>query len=144
MPEISCRKSFAVPHGRELISADFCQLELRILAHLSEDKSLISIFESSGDIFVSIASKWKCITETEVSEVIRNEVKKICYGIIYGMGLKALADSLKMDENDASILLESFHNTYPGIRLVFYLLRQYNLTSLRSTRRQKTLCATRH
>lgn len=113
---ISCRRPFNVPHGRELISADFCQLELRILAHLSEDKSLIRLFDSENDIFVSIASQWRGITENEVSESIRNDAKKICYGIIYGMGLKTLAETLKMDENDAKVLLQSFHNAYPGIR----------------------------
>lgn len=115
---LSCRRPFSVPHGRELISADFCQLELRILAHMSEDESLIRIFDSVNDIFVSIASKWRGIPENSISEKIRNEAKKICYGIIYGMGVRTLAESLKIDENDAKILLESFHSTYPGIRLV--------------------------
>lgn len=118
---ISCRKPFNAGHGRELISADFCQLELRILAHLSEDESLIRIFDSVNDIFVSIASKWRGIPEIQVTEKIRNDAKQICYGIIYGMGLNSLAESLKMDENDAKVLLEQFHSTYPGIRLVFTL-----------------------
>lgn len=77
------------------------------------------MFDSVNDIFVSIASKWRKIPEIEVSEKIRNDAKKICYGIIYGMGLNSLAESLKMDENDAKVLLELFHSTYPGIRLVF-------------------------
>lgn len=85
---------------------------------MSEDESLIRIFDSENDIFVSIASEWRGISEDEVSESIRNEAKKICYAIIYGMGLKALAESLKIGENDAKTLLETFHSTYPGIRLV--------------------------
>lgn len=105
--------------GRGLISADFCQLELRILAHLSEDIQLIKIFDTVNDVFISIASKWKGIRETEVSEKNRNDAKKICYGIIYGMGQKSLAESLEIEENIAKELLHAFHNTYPGIRLVY-------------------------
>lgn len=86
---------------------------------MSEDESLIRIFDSQNDIFVSIASKWRGIPEIEVSEKIRNDAKKICYGIIYGMGLSSLAESLQLDENDARVQLELFHSTYPGIRLVF-------------------------
>lgn len=83
---------------------------------MSEDESLIRIFDSVNDIFVSIASEWKGIPVNAVSEEIRNDAKKICYGIIYGMGVKSLAESLRINENDAKILLESFHSSYPGIR----------------------------
>lgn len=102
--------------GRELISADFCQLELRVLAHLSEDESLIDIFYSANDIFTAIASKWNKIRETQVTDKLRNDAKQICYGIIYGMGIQSLATALKCDEDEANNLFESFHKTYPGIR----------------------------
>lgn len=113
---MSCRKVFQTEPGRELISADFCQLELRILAHLSEDKSLINIFKSEGDVFTAIAAKWNKIPVSAVTENVRNTAKQICYGIIYGMGVKSLAVALKCDEDEANTLLESFHQTYPGIR----------------------------
>lgn len=113
---ISCRKVFEAPPGRQLISADFCQLELRILAHLSEDKSLIDIFKTQDDVFTAIAAKWNKIPAANVTEKLRNAVKQICYGIIYGMGIKSLAHAMKCDENEATMLSESFHKTYPGIR----------------------------
>lgn len=112
----SCRSSFAVQPNRMLISADFCQLELRVLAHLSEDPTLISIFQTDNDVFISIAAKWNKVSETDVTDKMRNDTKQICYGIIYGMGVKSLAASMKCDENEAQLLHESFHQTYPGIR----------------------------
>lgn len=113
---ISCRSAFSVAAGRELISADFCQLELRVLAHLSDDDSLKNIFSSVEDVFTAITAKWNRIDQIQVTDQMRNKTKQICYGIIYGMGVKSLADTMECDEGEASCLIESFHQTYPGIR----------------------------
>lgn len=112
----SCRSAFVVNQNRALISADFCQLELRVLAHLSEDDSLIGIFNATNDVFISIAAKWNKVHESDVTDKMRNDTKQICYGIIYGMGIKSLAATMKCDEEEAQSLHESFHQTYPGIR----------------------------
>lgn len=112
----SCRSAFKVQPNRMLISADFCQLELRVLAHLSEDDGLINIFKTLNDVFVSIAAKWNKVAEADVTEKMRHDTKQICYGIIYGMGIKSLAITMKCDEEEAASLHESFHQTYPGIR----------------------------
>lgn len=112
----SCRSAFKVQPNRMLISADFCQLELRVLAHLSEDDGLVNIFKTLNDVFVSIAAKWNKVAEAEVTEKMRHDTKQICYGIIYGMGIKSLAITMKCDEEEAASLHESFHQTYPGIR----------------------------
>lgn len=113
---ISCRSVFETTPGRDLISADFCQLELRILAHLSDDKSLINIFKSEDDVFAAITAKWNRIPMSNITEKQRNAAKQICYGIIYGMGARSLSVTLKCDEEEAINLSESFHKTYPGIR----------------------------
>lgn len=68
------------------------------------------------DIFKKIAAKWGKLCESKVSDVERNQAKQICYGIIYGMGNKALAESLKVDEETALKLSAEFHETYPGIK----------------------------
>lgn len=68
------------------------------------------------DIFRKIAAKWNHIKEINVTETIRNQTKQICYGIIYGMGVKSLAESLKVEEPVAMQLSEDFHKTYPGIK----------------------------
>lgn len=92
-------------------------MELRILAHLSEDETLINIFkEANYEVFTSIAAKWNKISASQVTDNQRNDAKQICYGIIYGMGIKCLALALKCDEDEALNRYESFHQTYPGIR----------------------------
>lgn len=109
--------------GRELISADFCQLELRILAHLAENDDLLNIFTSNDDVFSAIAAQWNKTTIDAVTEKQRNNAKQICYGIIYGMGIKSLAAVLKCDDAEAEHLYESFHKSYPGIRLIIHDIR---------------------
>ena len=112
---ISFRQVFE-PSDKCLLSADFCQLELRILTHLSGDKNLMKIMNARGeDIFRHISASWNRLAENQVTDLMRNQTKQICYGIIYGMGNKALAEGLKMDEEDARSLSEEFHRTYPGI-----------------------------
>lgn len=68
------------------------------------------------DIFKKIAAKWNKIEETSVTTVERNQTKQLCYGIIYGMGNKALAESMKVDEDTASKIAADFHSTYPGLK----------------------------
>lgn len=122
----SCRSAFAVKSNRMLISADFCQLELRVLAHLSEDDGLIGIFNTINDVFISIAAKWNKVHESDVTEKMRNDTKQICYGIIYGMGIKSLAITMKCNEEEAQSLHESFHQTYPGIRYIYSYISKYH------------------
>lgn len=119
---ISCRKVFKTPKFRCLVSADFCQLELRILTHLSKDESLLKIMNSDKDVFKSVAAKWNRISESSVTDAMRQNTKQICYGIIYGMGNRTLSESLKMDEKNVGLMVDQFHETYPGIRFVFYSL----------------------
>lgn len=113
---ISCRSVFRCPPGRSLISADFCQLELRILSHLSQDASLLKVMSTPKDVFTTISADWNGLAEHQVTEQQRNATKQICYGIIYGMGAKATADGLKCSEEEAIRMIESFHQTYPAIR----------------------------
>jgi DNA polymerase theta len=67
------------------------------------------------DIFRMIAAKWNNIDESQVTDQQRNQTKQLCYGIIYGMGRKALAESMNVDEEKAAELSRDFHATYPGI-----------------------------
>ncbi|CAG9838529.1 unnamed protein product [Diabrotica balteata] len=114
--DISCRKAFDAPVDYMLLSADYCQLELRLLTHFSQDKLLCKIMGEPGDVFRTVAAKWNKITEEEVTESTRQHAKHICYGIIYGMGNRTLAEQLNMDEDDAAEFMETFRNTYPGIK----------------------------
>lgn len=116
---ISCRSAFA-PFNEKycLLSADFCQLEMRILAHLSQDKALLKVMNSPQDLFTAIAAHWNKIAESDVSEQLRNGTKQICYGIVYGMGMRSLAESLKCTEQEAQMISEQFHLAYAGIKWV--------------------------
>lgn len=115
---VSFRRVFQCQTGRVLLSADFCQLELRILTHLSKDPNLLKVMNSPGeDIFKKIAAKWNNIDEADVNPSQRNQTKQLCYGIIYGMGNKVLADTMKVDEETSAKLAAEFHATYPGIKM---------------------------
>uniref|UniRef100_A0A8D8F6T3 DNA polymerase theta n=1 Tax=Culex pipiens TaxID=7175 RepID=A0A8D8F6T3_CULPI len=114
----SCRGTFACEDSSKvLISADFCQLELCVLTHLSQDRKLLAVMKSGKDVFRGIAAKWNHIEdEREVSDELRNYTKAIVYGVIYGMGARSMAAELNVDEDTARTLMEQFHAAYPEIR----------------------------
>lgn len=113
---ISCRGAFLCKENYVLLSADYCQLELRLLSHFSEDPLLCSVMKTKEDVFKSIAAKWNNTTERQVTDVQRQHAKQICYGIIYGMGAKTLAEQLEVEEEVAVEFMETFHQKYPGIK----------------------------
>ncbi|ETN63551.1 DNA polymerase theta [Anopheles darlingi] len=126
----SCRSTFACNDTtRVLLSADFCQLELCILTHLSQDRRLLAALDGSAvadgagsrrkpqDVFRSLAARWHQLGDaSEVSDELRTRTKAIVYGVIYGMGARAMAAELQMEEESARSLMEQFHRTYPDIR----------------------------
>merc|ERR1712071_459989 len=96
------RTSFQAASGKTLLSADYSQLELRILAHLCGDVALCSVLSrTDGDVFRVIASSWKKKAMADVTDEERQQAKQICYGIVYGMGVKTLADQLDVVEEEA-------------------------------------------
>lgn len=113
---ISCRRLFEASSGKELISADFCQLELRILTHLSRDKNLLRIMKSADDVFKLVSAEWNSVQIEDVTEEMRHHTKQICYAIIYGMGRKSLAHTLEADEDTVTKFVEKFHNAFPALR----------------------------
>ncbi|XP_041773751.1 DNA polymerase theta [Anopheles merus] len=140
-PLFSCRSTFACSDpdgGTVLLSADFCQLELSILTHLSQDPQLMAALggggneapgrtEARSDVFRALAARWNHYErESDVSDELRNRTKAIVYGVIYGMGVRAMAAELQLDEDAARTLMEQFHATYPEIRR--YIERVVRLT----------------
>ncbi|XP_012529717.2 DNA polymerase theta [Monomorium pharaonis] len=112
---LSVRMAFVPTLGNIMLSADYCQLELRLLTHFSQDSVLCKIMRQPGDIFKNIAAKWNNVTEEQVSNEMRQRTKQLCYGMIYGMGVKSLAENLCISEPEAQEFLESFMGAYPGI-----------------------------
>ena len=96
-------------------------MELRILAHLSKDKKLTKLLqEKDGDVFTSIAASWLDKSISQISSKERQSAKQICYGILYGMGPKALAEQLDgpdVTEEEAFIFMTSFKSVYPDIQI---------------------------
>lgn len=77
----------------------------------------MKIMNSPGeDIFKQIAAKWNKTDEANVTAAQRNQTKQLCYGIIYGMGNKALAEAMKVDEDTSAKIAAEFHSTYPGLK----------------------------
>ncbi|KAM4683983.1 DNA polymerase theta [Amazona ochrocephala] len=113
---VSMRHAFVPFPGGLILAADYSQLELRILAHLSCDCRLIQALNSGTDVFKSIAAEWKMIDPEAVRDRTRQQAKQVCYGIIYGIGAKSLGEQMGIDENEAASYIESFKSRHTGIR----------------------------
>uniref|UniRef100_G1NN83 DNA polymerase theta n=1 Tax=Meleagris gallopavo TaxID=9103 RepID=G1NN83_MELGA len=113
---VSMRHAFVPFPGGFILAADYCQLELRILAHLSRDCRLTEALNRGTDVFKSIAAEWKMIDSEAVGDSTRQQAKQICYGIIYGIGAKSLGEQMGIDDNEAANYIESFKSRYTGIQ----------------------------
>lgn len=113
---VSMRHSFVPFSGGKLVAADYSQLELRVIAHLSGDRKLINVLNGGGDVFKIITSQWKMIGVDDVTDVQRQQAKQVCYGMVYGIGPQALGEQLGVDENEAAVFMESFKARFSGLR----------------------------
>ncbi len=110
------RKAFiAEPNDRCLVSADYSQIELRILAHLSQDATLIESFRSGEDVHRRTAAKIFGVPAEEVTAVQRARAKTINFGVIYGMGPQRLAREIDISLEEAKRFIEAYFTTYPGV-----------------------------
>lgn len=110
------RKAF-IPrdHHHVLLSADYSQIELRVIAALSGDPNMCDAFRKGVDIHTATAAKVFGVAEEEVSKEMRYKAKAVNFGIIYGQGARALADSLKITAPEAVEILESYKAQYSSI-----------------------------
>ncbi len=100
--------------GGFILSADYSQIELRVLAHISEDRSLISAFLSDEDVHTLTARK--IFGKEEISESERDLAKRVNFGIIYGMSAQGLADQLGIDRASAQRFIDAYFRAYPGVK----------------------------
>jgi len=114
--EYSIRDLFVASEGYTLISSDYSQMELRIMALLSGDKELLRAFENDEDIHSYTASKLFDIPASEVSKAQRRLAKIINFGIMYGMGVNSLAKNLSIDTKTAKIYHEKYFEKYQGVK----------------------------
>ncbi len=98
-----------------LIDADYSQIELRLLAHISDDADMKEAFSEGGDIHMSTACRIFGVTPNNVTIEMRKKAKAINFGILYGMGDFSLADDLKISRAKAKSYIQSYLDSYPGI-----------------------------
>lgn len=109
------RQGFIAANGYELISADYSQIELRILAHLSQDPELISAFNQDEDIHTRTACTVLGITPKEMTEQARRMAKMVNYGLIYGMSEFGLASGLGIPQEEAQGFIAEYMARYQGV-----------------------------
>ncbi|KAL0698098.1 hypothetical protein Bca4012_054220 [Brassica carinata] len=99
-----------------LLTADYSQIELRLMAHFSRDSSLIAqLSQPEGDVFTMIAAKWTGKTEDSVGPHDRDQTKRLIYGILYGMGANRLAEQLECSSDEAKEKIRSFKSSFPAV-----------------------------
>ena len=109
------REAFIAPEGHFIVSADYSQIELRIMAHLSGDKRLLEAFHQGEDIHRATAAEIFNLTPLEVSPDQRRYAKTINFGLIYGMSAFGVAASLNINRTDAKNYIDRYFQRYPGV-----------------------------
>ncbi len=111
------REGFIVGSGFEcLLTADYSQIELRIMAHLSGDEALIAAFESGHDFHAATASRVFGIPPQEVGPELRSKIKAMNYGLAYGLSAYGLSQQLRVSVEEAGALMEEYFKEFGGIR----------------------------
>jgi DNA polymerase-1 len=110
------RQAFVAPKGSMLVSADYSQIELHVLAHLSGDETLIEVFEAGEDIHTRTASALFGVFPEMVSPDMRRRAKVINFGVIYGMSPFGLSKELGIGQAEAKEYIDSYFDRYKGVR----------------------------
>ena len=110
------RKAFIPDDGCEFFSADYSQIELRIMAHLSGDANMIEAFKEGDDIHAATAAKVYKISIDKVTREQRSKAKTANFGIIYGISVFGLAERMNVDRKEAKELIDGYFETYPQIK----------------------------
>jgi DNA polymerase-1 len=110
------RQAFIAPNGYSLLAADYSQIELRIMAHLSEDEKLLAAFRSNEDIHKATAAEVFEVAIEEVSFEQRRSAKAVNFGLIYGMQAFGLAKQLGISRQQAQTYIDKYFARYPGVK----------------------------
>ena len=111
------RKAFVPEQGHIFLSADYSQIELRLMAHLSRDKGMIGDFLSGNDIHAATASKIFGVGINDVTREMRSKAKTANFGIIYGISSFGLSERLTIGRKEAKELIDGYFNSYPGVKI---------------------------
>jgi DNA polymerase I len=110
------RQAFIAPAGHRLIAADYSQIELRIMAHLSGDQNLLKAFQQSQDVHSATAAEVFSVNLAQVTTDQRRSAKAINFGLIYGMSAFGLARQLNISRKQAAEYIELYFERYPGVK----------------------------
>lgn len=113
------RQAFIARPGYKLLALDYSQIELRVLAILSQDEELVRIFQAGEDIHSAVASRVFGVAEEEVTKEMRRRAKVINFGIIYGMGVNTLRANLGTSREEAQKFQDNYFATFPTIKEYF-------------------------
>lgn len=118
------RQAFIAPQGYKIISADYSQIELRIMAHLSQDQSLLSAFANDKDIHRVTASEVLNKPEADVTAEERRRAKAVNFGLIYGMSAFGLSKQINLPRKEAQFYIDRYFERYPGVQAYMEETRQ--------------------
>lgn len=110
------REAFIPRKGNVLVDADYSQIELRIMAHLSGDPELVAAFRDEADIHTRTAARIFGVDEKDVTHEMRSRAKTINFGVMYGQGPRALSQQLRIPFEEAKDFIDEYFEKYPGIR----------------------------
>ncbi|OTQ27456.1 DNA polymerase I [Gilliamella apicola] len=118
------RQAFIAPKGCKIISADYSQIELRIMAHLSQDESLLNAFAHDKDIHRVTAGEILGKAESEVTNEERRRAKAVNFGLIYGMSAFGLSKQINIPRKEAQFYIDRYFERYPGVQQYMEQTRQ--------------------
>lgn len=111
------RRGFVVGEGFEsLMTADYSQIELRVMAHLSEDEGLIEAFTSGEDLHTTVASQVFAVERADVDAEMRRKIKAMSYGLAYGLSAFGLSQQLNIDAGEARALMDTYFERFGGVQ----------------------------
>lgn len=110
------RQAFIAPPGSYLLAADYSQIDLRALAHLSQDNSLLDAFHHDEDIHAATAAQVFCAEPTEVTPDMRRVAKTVNFGVIYGMSDYGLEQATGLSREEAAQFIAAYFEKYPGVK----------------------------
>lgn len=144
------KSAFVASNGCVLVSADYSQIELRMLAHLSGDEKLIEAYNNSEDIHALTASRILGIPQSEVTPAQRRDAKAVNFGIIYGMSDYGLSENISVPVYKAKEFIEKYFATYPKVReymdanVAFAREHGYSVTMLGRRRNLKDITSSNY
>jgi len=110
------RQAFIAPEGRKIVAADYSQIELRIMAHLSADSGLVKAFSEGQDVHRATAAEVFGVAPEQVTTDLRRSAKAINFGLIYGMSAFGLAQQLGLSRSQAQSYIDLYFTRYPGVK----------------------------